>query len=562
MPIRVKAQPFGGENVNEYINGELIENTYLFCVKRISDSEAAKDLAQDILYEAVRALSSGRELVSFYSWYWKMARNKYADYIRSKRSPHLPIESAGGIAADVPAPIERLIAAEDISVLNYSLSRLASAYREILIRFYLREQSVQSIADDLGIPVGTVKRRLFDARKKLKEGFDNMNNIGTSAYAPAQVDWFWGGSMSRASNLMGSSKIVPQTMVICRSEPKSVNGIADEMGIAPVYLEDILEKMTAEKLLISPAKGKYLSNCCVFPKQAYTETKLYANKIFHENGFPEKITEKLFVIKDKITSLDFYGNHFDYRYLMWLMYAAAEDSFGTVGRDEYLKKYNGKYPNDGRDYQLTVLYILPDESFDGSLFNEIKSVHWSCLHQFFDTADHGHAGFINDFEAPPFPYDDRRPDDCLVGRDRWVDGNNISLLIDLAKNPQKRLTEYEEEKAADFLKNGLLEKEGDKLTVQMPVFSRAVHNEFFEIIRTSIEDLAKEYAEAVGEGVEKRLMPYVRKDMIGNFLHWDMRMFFKILGCLFWYGWDKHLALPEDYSRSAAGLYLLTEARI
>lgn len=548
--------------MNEYINGELIENTYLFCVKRISDSEAAKDLAQDILYEAVRALSSGREFVSFYSWYWKMARNKYADHVRSKRSPHLPIESAGGIAADVPAPIERLIAAEDISALNYSLSRLASAYREILIRFYLREQSVQSIADDLGIPVGTVKRRLFDARKKLKEGFDNMNNIGTSAYAPAHVDWFWGGCAMQASNLMDSSKIVQQIMVICRTVQKSVNDIADEMGIAPVYLEEILERMAEEKLLLTPAKGKYLSNCCVFPKQAYMEARLYANKIFHENGFPEKITEKLFAIKDKITSLDFYGNHFDYRYLMWLLYAAAEDSFGTVGRDEYIKKYNGKYPNDGREYQLTVQYILPDESFDGSLFNEMKAVNWSCLHQNFNTADHGNVTFVNDFEMSPFPNDGRRSEDWRRGRDRWVDGNNISLLIDLAKDPQKRLTEYEEEKAADFLKNGLLEKEGDKLTVQMPIFSRAVRNEFCEIISTEIGGLAAEYANIIGGEVEKRLMPYVRRDMMSNFLHWDMRMFFQITGALFHYGWDKHLALPEDYSRSAAGLYLLTEARI
>ena len=45
--------------------------------------------------------------------------------------------------------------------------------------------------------------------------------------------------------------------------------------------------------------------------------------------------------------------------------------------------------------------------------------------------------------------------------------------------------------------------------------------------------------------------------MISNFLHWDMRMFFQITGSLFWYGWDKNLALPEDYSRSAAGLYLM-----
>ncbi len=545
--------------MKEILNDELIENTYLFCVKRISDSEAAKDLAQDILYEAVHALGSGREFASFYSWYWRMARNKYADYIRHKRSPHLPLEEAGGIAADIAPPVEKLITEEDISALNYSLSRLASVYREILIRFYLREQSVNDIASDLGIPVGTVKGRLFDARKKLKEGFDNMNNIGTYSYATAHVDWFWGGTAMQASCLMDSSKIVQQVMVICRMSQKSVNDIADEMGIAPVYLEEILEKMTEEKLLISPAKGKYLSNCCVFPKQAYMEAKLYANKAFHDGGFPEKISEKLLAVKDKITSLDFYGNRFDYGYLMWLLYSAAEDIFGEIGRDEHLEKYKGKYADDGREYQLTMEYILPDESFDGSPFNEMKAVGWSCLHQNFHTADHGYVTFVNDFEASPFPNDSTRPDDWQRGRDRWIDGNNISLLIDLAENPEKKLTEYEEEKAADFLKNGLLKKEGDRLIVQLPIFGRTVYDELCGIIRSETRELAREYGRIIGVEIEKRLMPYVRKDMMSNFLHWDMRMFFKVTGGLFWYGWDKHLARPEDYSRSAAGLYLMTE---
>lgn len=542
--------------MNKLISEELIENTYLFCVKRISDSEAAKDMAQDILYEAVRAVKSGRKIENFYSWYWRMARNKYADLIRSRRSPDLPIESAGGVAADTDPPIERLIAKEDICALRFSLSRLASVYREIMIRFYLRGQSVQSVADELNIPVGTVKRRLFDAREKLKEGFDNMNNIGTSAYAPAEVDWFWGGKAMQASNLMDSSKIIPQVTVICRTEQKSVNDIADEMGIAPVYLEEILEKMVSEKLLISPANGKYLSNCCVFPKQAYIQANLYANKAFHDGGFPERITEKLLGLKDRITSLDFYGNHFDYSYLMWLLYAAAGDGFGTAGRDEYLKKYNGKYPNDEREYQLTVQYILPDESFDGSLFKEMKEVNWSCLHQNFNTSDHGRATFVNDFESEPFP-NESHSGSWQRGRDRWIDGNNISLLIDLAENPGKKLTEYEEEKAADFLKNGVLEKENGVLKVQLPIFSRAVREEFCSIIKSEVEGLAREYADIIGWEVEKRLMPYVRKDMISNFLHWDMRMFFQITGALFWYGWDKNLALPEDYSRSAAGLYLM-----
>ena len=62
--------------MSEYINNQLIENTYLFCVKRISNSEVAKDLAQDILLEALRVIASGKGFVNFYSWYWRMARNK------------------------------------------------------------------------------------------------------------------------------------------------------------------------------------------------------------------------------------------------------------------------------------------------------------------------------------------------------------------------------------------------------------------------------------------------------------------------------------------------------
>ena len=138
--------------MNEFITNELIEATYLFCVKRISDTEAAKDLSQDILYEALRVIASGKEFVSFVSWYWKMARNKYADYIASKQNSALLLETAGGMAAEIPQLIEDIIAAEDISRLNFSLSRLASIHREIIIRFYLKDQTVRQIADELDIP--------------------------------------------------------------------------------------------------------------------------------------------------------------------------------------------------------------------------------------------------------------------------------------------------------------------------------------------------------------------------------------------------------------------------
>ena len=542
--------------MNEFITNELIEATYLFCVKRISDAEAAKDLSQDILYEALRAIASGKEFISFNSWYWKMARNKYADYISSKQNSTLPIETAGGMAAEIPQPIENLITEEDISQLNFSLSRLAAIHREIIVRFYLKEQSIRQIADELAVPEGTVKRRLFDAKKNLKERFDNMNNIGKTAYAPADVSWFWGYSAMKASLLMESSKICPQVMVICRNEAKTVNEIADEMGVAPLYLEEIIEKHIKEGLLISPTKGKYIANHCIFPRQKYIEATILACDIFHDDGYAEKTNNILLSLKDKITALDFYGNDFDYEYLLWILYVLASYSFGIHGKNHYIKKHNIKDEVE-REYRMTMHYTLADENFDNSIWEKLKDKGWSNLHQDFTTSEYGKIQFVNDFESEPFPNDCDDDNDWRRGRDRWVDGNNISLLVALSENPEKKLSVHEEAMAADFVKNGLLKKENDKLIVQLPILKREIFNEICDLIYDEIKSIAEEFADRVSAEIEKILLPYVRKDLMSNFIHWDMSVIFQRTGTLFRYGWDKALAQPEDYSKSAAGLYII-----
>lgn len=544
--------------MNDFITNELMEATYLFCIKRISDTEAAKDLAQDILYEALRAIASGKEFVSFHSWYWRMARNKYADYISHKQNHTLPIETAGGMAAELPQPIESIIASEDISTLNYSLSRLAAIYREIIVRFYLKEQSVNQIANDLCIPVGTVKRRLFDAKKSLKERFDNMNNIGKTAYAPVDVSWFWGYSAQKASLLMEGSKICPQVMVICRNEAKNVNEIADEMGVAPVYLEEILEKMEKEQLLISPAKGKYLANCCIFPREKYMQAELFACDIFHDNHFGERITDKLLSIKDKITSLDFYGNHFDYSYLMWLLYVQAGYIICDIGEKYYESKNGSKYPKEAdRNYNVTMHYVLPDEIFNDSIYGKLREKSWSCLGQSFITADYGKVLFRNDYEIDPFPCEQVDDNNWRLGRDTWVDGNNISLLISLSENPERKLSVHEEAMAAEFLKKGLLKKEDNRLSVQLPIFNRETHQKIQDILREELKEIAEEYVELISEGIKEILLPYVRKDLMSCFVNWDMHCFFEPKRALFYYGWNDFLAQPKDYSKSAAGLYII-----
>lgn len=548
--------------MNEYIQDELIENTYLFCAKRISDSEEARDLAQDILYEALRVIALGKTFVSFHSWYWRMARNKYADYVAHKQNPALPIEVAGGMAAQTPEPLERLIDAEELSLLNYSLSRLTSMYREMMIRFYLKEQSVAQIARELSIPEGTVKRRLFDAKNTLKERFETMKNIGTSSYAPAKATWFWGGNSGNAQDVM-KQKIAQQACVFCRAEAKTVNEIADELGVAPVYLEPVLEQMIETDLMTSPVKGKYLTNFCVFPEQVYQDACALSCIEFRKNGFNERTAEILMGLREKITALDFYGKDFAYEYLMWLLYVEAGYSYAEGGKTHYCGVNAKKYPESAeRRYNITMFFAKPEETIDFSGWEEAKAIGWSNLHQGFVTSEYGKLTFVNNYDADPFPADyDRIGSDYQGCRDNWVNGNNISLLVALSENPKMELNPYEEEQVAGFLKCGLVKKTEDGLVVQVPIFTKEVYATICDYIKEALQDLVCEYAEIIGNTVEKLLLPHVRKDLMSIFIHWDMKMFFQTVCYLLHYGMYESdtLQIPEDYGTSGAGLYIQKE---
>lgn len=548
--------------VDNYINDKLIEATFLFCRKRISDSEAAKDLAQDILCEGIKTLRSGKEPVSFYSYYWRMARNKYVDYIRYKREPALPLETAGGVVSENPHPSDKLVQREEIARLNLSLSRLSDIHREIIIRFYLKQQPVSKIARELNVPVGTVKGRLFDARKKLKERFDTMTNTGKSAYAPYTLNWFWGYNCGKATEIF-NSKIAQQVMVLCGQNGKSLNELADEMGVAPVYLEQVIDEMVTEKLLFQPVKNKYLSCCCVFPQNEYIKASAAEYIANIENNIPEKVCKAVYGVKDEIMSLDFYGKDLGFDYLCWEFLIRAANFVGYIAMNYYSSKLEDKYPDEtDRKFRMTVQYLNPEEEADYSCYpdGKWKGMNWSNLHQNFKTASHGTVEYVNDFDQEPFPH--KFNGELLNGvRDYWINGNNISLLLDLAKDPEKPLNKYEEEIAADFVKNGILAKTDKGLKVMMPIFPTEVSHKIDEIIQKAVEPIAKETVELIAGKVEKLLLPYVRKDLMSNFIHWDMRMFFQPINVVMYYGMyeSDHLSKHEDFEHSAAGLWLMTE---
>lgn len=129
----------------------------------ITGNEAdAGDAAQQTFIAAWRALPRLRDAARFDAWLQRVAVNEARMVIRARRRRQLrEISSAAVLGPHVPA------AESDGTRLQAALGALTPDQRAILALHHLDRRSVAEIAEVLQIPAGTVKSRLFHARRAL-----------------------------------------------------------------------------------------------------------------------------------------------------------------------------------------------------------------------------------------------------------------------------------------------------------------------------------------------------------------------------------------------------------
>ena len=531
------------------MNEEFIETTYLYCYKRLNNPADAEDLAQEILLEALKTLRSGRaetELRSFYAWYWKMAHNKYCIFLKKRNNQAVSLDIYGGsILSEDKSPDEAAISKEEISELNYAISRLSKIQREVIVLFYLKEKKVEDIAKQLDIPAGTVKRRLFDAKQNIKKGVEKMNNtVGKSSYAPAQLN-MWGSYQIPTYWGNISDIMTKQIFVVCREKGMTVQEIADEIGVAPLYFEEKLNYLLENKFLKETSKGKYITDFVILPAQVYADFYYEKSGVYENVG--EEVHNAVMSVKDSILHLDFYGRDFAYNYLMWILYVYASQKLSDIMCIQYNEKWKDKVPeNNGKDYRITGRVMIPDENIEYKK-SGVGLVEWSNLHQQFITPNYQHINYANLFQAAPFG-----------DRDKIVTDANINVIMKIYDDPSAKLTRTEEEQAAALIGKGLISKKDGKLYLDMPVMTYECREMIEAVLEKTVENLAKKYVDKLSELGEKYFRLYIRDDLSEEYVHWIMGDVFYPLYYVFYYGMygAKTLAIPEDYEKSAAGLCL------
>lgn len=278
----------------EKITAKYLKAIYGFSVKHCRTLEDAEDLSQEIIFKAFIYLMQNNDIENESKLIWTIAHNCLCNYYRDNSNCFvgLPIYDFESIIADDETNIEAdLIMNETIDKLQSEIAYLSKLQRQIIISYYFEHKKQKDIASELSIPIGTVKWHLFEAKKELKKGMDTMRNYGELKFNPIKFEFFGHiGTVGKGSNILDSA--LAQNIVYCVfREAKSINQIAEELGVSPVYIESEVERLE-EYCYITQTGEKYLCNILIdeptekivkMSNEMYSRAaKIFANELYDE----------------------------------------------------------------------------------------------------------------------------------------------------------------------------------------------------------------------------------------------------------------------------------------
>jgi RNA polymerase sigma-70 factor, ECF subfamily len=149
-----------------------------YVYRMVGDYDAALDLTQEVFIKVYGSLGRYRSEYKFSTWIYKIAHNAAVDHLRrySTREQSLTSEADGAayelpIESNKPTPEQESERRERRAEIESVVDQLSPAYRELVVLRHSHDLSYDEIAEVTGLPLGTVKNRLFRAREVMRQQF-------------------------------------------------------------------------------------------------------------------------------------------------------------------------------------------------------------------------------------------------------------------------------------------------------------------------------------------------------------------------------------------------------
>ncbi|MEX5721490.1 sigma-70 family RNA polymerase sigma factor [Geodermatophilus maliterrae] len=148
---------------------------YRFALRQLGDGGAAQDVVQEVFLRAWRASGSyDPQLASLRTWLFAIARNVVVDEARrfAVRPWQQQLTDGGDLEAPAAAAADEGLV--DAWVVEEALRRISEEHRAAIVQTHLRGRPYAEVATELGVPVGTLRSRVFYGLKALRLALDEM----------------------------------------------------------------------------------------------------------------------------------------------------------------------------------------------------------------------------------------------------------------------------------------------------------------------------------------------------------------------------------------------------
>lgn len=154
------------------------ENNVKNIIKLIT-KEQNEDLEQEVYIKVWKNANKYKEQGSFKSWINTVAKNVSKDYLKSSQKKHEQNSTSDEIVLNTikdkkQTPELKLVQNErQIQIVN-AINSLKPKFKEVIILCEIQGYSYEECAQKLNCPLGTVKSRIYNAKKELADKLENL----------------------------------------------------------------------------------------------------------------------------------------------------------------------------------------------------------------------------------------------------------------------------------------------------------------------------------------------------------------------------------------------------
>ena len=156
-----------------------------YVYRMVGNYESALDLTQEIFIKVYASLRRYRSEFKFSTWIYKIAHNAAVDHLRRSSTREQPlINGSDGDQFELPIESRRLSPEQESErkerriEIESVVRALPANYRELIILRHSQDLTYEEIVEVTGLPLGTVKNRLFRAREMMRQQFVNRGITG------------------------------------------------------------------------------------------------------------------------------------------------------------------------------------------------------------------------------------------------------------------------------------------------------------------------------------------------------------------------------------------------